>query len=364
MIYVHVPFCHAKCAYCDFYSTPRRQDMERYIGCMGAELASRLPQWDARPVETVYIGGGTPSSLPLTLLDSLIGELGQWTGGLKEFTIEANPEDVTPQWGAHVARNTPIDRVSMGVQSLNDGELSLIGRRHSARQAIDAYHTLRRAGIGNISLDLIYGLPGQTLESWSDSLRRTLDLRPDHLSAYMLTYEPGTRLWAMRSAGKVAEADDETIAAMYAHLCEATRAAGYEHYEISNFALPGRRAAHNSAYWTGHDYLGLGPGAHSCVGGQRSHNPSDLAAYLRAGGTGVAVADEETDDECFNDFIITRLRTADGIDLATAPRRAYIEKTAAPHVGSGRMVAKRGRLRISEPAWLVADTVMEDFIVA
>ncbi|MBD5322182.1 MAG: radical SAM family heme chaperone HemW [Bacteroides sp.] len=360
-VYIHVPFCHAKCAYCDFYSTPRRELMEAYVDAVGHEW-SHLHVTEAP--DTIYLGGGTPSSLPLPLLDRLISHI-PVTAPLREFTIEANPEDVTPGWVGHIAGNTMIDRVSMGIQTFDDDILQFIGRRHSGHQAAEAVRIMREGGVGNLSCDLIYGLPGQTLDAWRDDLDRLLTLRPEHISAYLLSYEPRTRLGVMLSKGKVTEASDELAEAMYAHLCEATRAAGYEHYEISNFALPGRRALHNSSYWDGSEYIGLGPGAHSMAGGRRWYNPSDLRAYIDRQGREVRVFEEEDDKNLFNDLIITSLRTASGLNPARIPAKfaEQFHRTASRLTDLGQLASSPdGHIYIPEDRWLTSDAILVELI--
>ena len=215
-LYIHVPFCHAKCYYCDFYSSPNNKWMEGYVDAV-------INEWNRRkltapgPVDTIYLGGGTPSSLPLPLLERLLSALP--STGLREFTIEANPEDVTPEWVRFITERTSINRVSMGFQTFDDKELAAIGRRHSAAQSLNALELLRTHGISNISCDLIYGLPGQDLESWQRSLDTLIGCRPQHISAYLLSYEPGTRLDVMLAKGKVSETDEETVSQMYRYLC-------------------------------------------------------------------------------------------------------------------------------------------------
>lgn len=366
MLYVHVPFCRAKCAYCDFYSTPRSELMEAYVTAVANEYASRAMS-DFVP-DTLYVGGGTPSSLPLSLLDGLLSSL--WLPQtLREATIEANPEDVTREWAVHIADATPFTRVSMGVQTFDDAQLHFIGRRHTASEAELAVQTLREAGITDLSLDLIYGLPGQSLESWKRSLDMMLRIRPQHISAYLLSYEPRTRLGAMLSTGKVSEADERLIEQMYSYLCDATREAGYEHYEISNFALPGRRAIHNSGYWHGIPYLGLGPGAHSYYAGMRGSTPSDLKEYIAKEGIGIYEVEGESDASKFNDLIITGLRTSDGIDVAEIAGRFAPEiiadfASALPRLTeSGDLsVTDTGRIRIPENKWLMSNAILLDLI--
>lgn len=341
-LYVHIPFCRHKCAYCDFYSGPLRgfrpDDYARAL--LREHVARRL----ADAYQTVYIGGGTPSTLAPSLLEPLL-RLGRG-----EATVEVNPEDVTPQmaerWLAAGA-----NRVSMGVQSLIDEELKAVGRRHSASQALEAFRILRRAGFDNISLDLIYGLPGQTPQSWRRSLEGVLELEPEHLSAYSLSYEPGTLLHTRLSMGKLRETPEEEVVEMYTDLCSLTAQARFEHYEISNFALPGRHSCHNSAYWDSTPYLGLGPGAHSFDGSVRSYNPPNLSAYMENPTASFRI-EEETPVERHNDLLMTALRTARGLDPSMLTAR---ERTKASHL---LQPAADGRLRISEADWLRSDPII------
>ncbi|MCM1077278.1 MAG: radical SAM family heme chaperone HemW [Bacteroides sp.] len=367
-LYVHIPFCHSKCAYCDFYSTPRVEWAERFVDAVINEWLERSRGLD-EPIDTLYLGGGTPSSLSPRLLSRLLDALPVDGSDLLEATIEANPEDVTDTWTRFIAEDTPFRRVSMGIQSFADEELHTIGRRHSAADAINSFETLRRNGIANVSCDLIYGLPGQDMESWSQSLSTLLTLRPEHISAYLLSYEQGTRLYAMRERGKVHEADDTLVETMYNHLCEATSKAGYDHYEISNFALPGKKAIHNSSYWDGSPYIGLGPGAHSWDGLRRSFNPSNLKDYITRNGSGVAVIEDETIDNRFNDMLITRLRTTRGISATEILRTfgadiaATFEKQANRLASQGLMsTGDDGRYTITESHWLTSNSILLELI--
>lgn len=359
-LYIHVPFCRSKCAYCDFYSTPRLELMERYVDAV-------LNEWHERggcvsEVNTLYLGGGTPSSLPSELLARLVEPFRPWLPSMREVTIEVNPDDVTPEHIIEWKRILQHPRVSMGVQSFDDGHLRLVGRRHSAAQAEQAFAMLREGGIDNISCDLIYGLPGQTLASWEQSVERMLELRPEHISAYLLSYEPGTRLSAMLMAGKVEEASDELAQAMYDTLCHRLREAGYVHYEISNFALAGREAVHNSSYWDGSEYIGLGPGAHSFVGGIRGYNPSNLREYVACEGRGFYVEENENDLERLNDRIITSLRTLRGLDYTSIdcpPLRADIDRLLRQ---GSLCLTPSGRVIIPESLWLTSDTILRQLI--
>ena len=240
-VYVHIPFCARRCSYCDFFSTLQLAKAGGdYVEALIAEAAMRRGELRGEPVTTLYLGGGTPSLLPSPLLSRLVVGLKEAIdlSGLVEFTVEANPDDVTAQWCAALSQ-LGVNRVSMGVQSFEDDILRLIGRRHTARQAVEAVGHLRGFGITNVSIDLIFGLPGQTVTSWTESVRQAIDLAPSHMSAYGLTYEEGTRLWHQRERGEVIEVPEQQCLEMYRILIEELQAAGYEHYEISNFALPG-----------------------------------------------------------------------------------------------------------------------------
>lgn len=361
-LYVHVPFCRSKCAYCDFYSMPRLDMAADYARALAAEYALRKDECRDE-FSTVYLGGGTPSSLPEETLRQICGWLPMH--GLRECTIEANPDDVDTQ-SASLWRDLGFDRVSMGVQSFSDRELQIIGRRHTAARAVEAVESLRKASFDNFSLDLIYGLPEQTLESWRESLSMLLSLRPTHFSSYMLSFEPRTRLAAMLRSGKVTEASEDLIADMYAALCEMARDAGYVHYEISNFALPGCEAKHNSSYWDGTPYLGLGPSAHSFDGQVRRANPSNLKTYVQALSAGMPACeiDAEDDADRFNDMLMIRLRTRRGLRLSEVPesRRGALLHEAQAFIKGGSMAESDGTLFIPEDKWLVSDYIISSLM--
>ncbi len=371
-IYVHLPFCHSKCAYCDFYSSPRASAFyDRYVKCLIGEFSARRGELGGQPVTTLYLGGGTPSMLPAALTSRLIDQLRADLpkGSIEEATIEANPEDVTPEWIEAMAA-VGINRISMGVQSFNDEELKAIGRRHSAAQAIDAALLIKKSGL-RFNLDLIYGLPGQSLDSWRRNLDTAMAIDPGHLSAYLLSYEPGTRLWAMMEAGKVEEADEELAQAMYALLTATARDNRYGHYEISNFARSGNEAIHNTNYWRGIPYLGLGAAAHSFDGLTRRYNPSSISGYIDAidsHGTAYRV-DEETATDRLNDMIITRLRTAQGLSIAELGRQfgpeamTRFKAESACLVISGDLTCDTaGRYSIPEDRYLRSDAIMRQLL--
>lgn len=359
-IYVHIPFCHSKCFYCDFFSTAAKSDLDAYIDAVAREYNRRKEEIDPTRPSTIYIGGGTPSILSPQQIGRLFDILP--TDSASEITIEVNPEDVTDEFAAFLS-SSPVNRVSMGVQSLDDAVLRAIGRRHSAADSLRAVERLRNAGITNLSLDLIYGLPGQTCENWIDTLDRILALHPEHLSAYSLMLEPGTRLSAMVRSGKYEETPQEVSERMYAELCRKTTETGMNHYEISNFALEGYHSRHNSAYWDMTPYLGLGPGAHSFDGTCRRSNPTRIKEYICAEGF-VAETETLTNDQMIDEYLMVRLRTSSGLSLDEFCRRFVAEATkslmnrAASEISSGRLIHSDNTLRIPENHWLVSDSIL------
>ena len=350
-IYVHIPFCASRCSYCDFYSTLSLDAVgETYVKAVLAEAGLRRDELRGEPVKTLYLGGGTPSQLPLPLLSELMSGLNEVfdLGGVEECTVEANPDDVTPEW-CDSLRRLGVNRVSMGVQSFEDGILRFIGRRHTARQAIEAVSCLRDAGIANISIDLIFGLPGQTLASWTESVHRAIDLHPQHISAYGLTYEEGTRLWWQRERGEVIEVPEEQCLEMYRILVEELGGAGYEHYEISNFALPGYYSRHNSSYWDGTPYLGLGAAAHSYDGEVRRYNPCDLKKYISSISAGSPAYEQEQLEwwQRYDERVMLGLRTARGVDVARL-REDFGEDAWKHFTSEARHHIDAGHLRLTE----------------
>ena len=320
-MYVHVPFCRRKCIYCDFFSVGERlADWPAFVGSLLAEGCQRVGSFADDDSDTVsssslYIGGGTPSLMPADEFRRLAdGLLELFPDGPEEFTIEVNPDDVSADKAA-VWRAAGVNRVSMGVQSLVDSELQTIGRRHTADAAVKAYGMLRKS-FRNISLDLIFGLPGQTEDSLLHTVEGFLDMSPEHISAYSLMYEEQTALTRMRDSGAIAETPEVDSVEMFSMVSGMLADAGYEQYEISNYARDGYRSIHNSAYWHGLPYLGLGPGAHSYDGLRtRRANRPDLKAWQGAESGFPYTAEILSDDEFREEYIMTRLRTREGISL-------------------------------------------------
>ena len=366
-IYIHVPFCQSRCIYCDFYSTTYGAEWKRsYVDSLKREIQLRCEEIDVTRVPSLYIGGGTPSQLPSTLLQEVFLAIQENFTLAKdaEVTIEANPDDVTPEWLAALSQ-TPVNRISMGMQTFSDSLLCFLNRRHTSHQAIEAVQRCQDAGYSNISLDLIYGLPGQTFEDWCRDVKLLLSLDVPHLSAYALSYEEGTALSKMLQDGKVNEASDELSWQMYEYLMNETAAAGMEHYEISNFAKPGMHSRHNSSYWDGSPYLGLGPGAHSfdgvCV---RRSNDTSLKDYVCSTADVPHQKEVLTPEEQYDELVMTRLRTASGLPLSllTPEQRSYCMEMAEPHIHSGNLVQDGLVLRLSRKGIFISNSIISDLM--
>lgn len=308
-IYIHIPFCVRRCHYCDFYSTTCLNRQEEYVTALLVE-AARIPE-DAI-VRTVYIGGGTPSTLSPKQIARILGAIKRSD---IEVTMEANPGDLTLDY-LRAIRAAGVNRLSIGIQSFDDNLLRRIGRRHTSAEAIKAVRHARQVGFDNLSIDLIYGLPGQTIEGWRADIEQAIALAPEHISCYCLSYEEGTVLTRQLEDGEITETDEETERTMYELLCHRLREAGYEHYEVSNFALPGRYSRHNSSYWEGIPYIGLGAAAHSFDGTVRSWNPSDLDTYISGTLARSLYRESETltPEEKHEEAIMLGLRTNKGIE--------------------------------------------------
>ncbi len=372
-VYVHIPFCASRCSYCDFFSTLQLADMGGpYVEALIAEARLRKGELHGESIKTLYLGGGTPSQLPLPLLSRLVDGLrgALDLSGVEEFTVEANPDDVTPDWCRAVAA-LGVNRVSMGVQSFEDPILRLIGRRHTARQAMDAVAHLREAGINNISIDLIFGLPGQTVSSWTASVEQAIALAPQHISAYGLTYEEGTRLWRQRELGEIVEVPEEQCLEMYRILVDDLQAAGYEHYEISNFALPGYHSRHNSSYWNDTPYLGLGAAAHSYDGKVRKWNPHDMHQYIDKVMAGELPCEFEelSRSERYDERVMLGLRTARGVDAERLRDEfgneawRYFTREAARHLEAGNLrLTEDGRYVLTRDGIMLSDSIIRDLL--
>lgn len=370
-IYAHIPFCKSRCIYCDFYSTPYTDRIDEYINAVLHEAETRREEL-TEPVTTVYFGGGTPSQLSTPQLTRLITGLRERVNlsQVEEFTVEVNPDDITTEW-VEAAVAAGVNRVSMGVQSFNDNELLFMRRRHNAAEAIAAVHTIQRAGVSNMSIDLIYSIPGQTIESWRETIATALMLNVQHISAYELSYERGTELSRQAMLGQFEPIEEDTTIQMYHTLARELAAAGFEHYEVSNFAKPGFRSRHNSAYWQRVPYLGLGAAAHSFNGRRRSYNPDRFDAYITAietFGKAYKLEPQFTREEKYDEMIFLGLRTIDGLDLRSVSRRfgksnaERIKRLIQPFIASGDAVLDSSFLRLTEKGLLLSDTIIRELM--
>ena len=373
-LYIHIPFCASRCIYCGFYSTTLMELRDRYVDALCHEMALRqealVQQGLPLPsLDTIYIGGGTPSQLSPRHLKILFDHINKvFSNKATEVTIEMNPDDVTEEY-AHALSQLSVNRVSMGAQTFDDTRLRFLNRRHNARQVPQAVKTLREAGISNISIDLMYGFPGETIDNWQDDITKALDLGVEHLSAYCLMIEEGTVLYEKMRNGeneRMRECDEELERQMYYTLTERLKAAGYEHYEISNFALPGRRSRHNSSYWTDLPYIGLGAAAHSYDGRSRCWNVADIRQYINGIENGSPVIDQEwlNDDSRYNDRVMLSLRTCEGIDLSTLQPadRTYLLSLAQKYIDNRLLTAEGDHLRLSNEGLFVSDMIMSDLM--
>ena len=362
-IYAHIPFCKSRCIYCGFYSTTLLSLQDEYVDAMLRELDNRRDYLPDEPVTTIYIGGGTPSMLSEHNLSRLCLRLKEFAGNsLEEFTVECNPDDITPEL-ASLLYSLGVNRVSMGAQTFSDKRLAFIHRRHKAYQVEEAVNNLRNAGITNISIDLMFGFPDETVDNWKSDIEQALRLGVQHISAYSLIYEEGTPLYKLLEDGKIKEISEETSLEMYETLINILTAAGYEHYEISNFALPGYRSKHNSSYWKHIPYLGLGAAAHSYNLISRQWNVSDVELYIKEDNTVENYELLDTNEQ-FNDIVTTVLRTSDGIDLdcLSESDREYILKTSSKSIEQGNLIIENNHLHLTRKGLFISDAVMVELI--
>lgn len=372
-LYLHIPFCKSKCHYCDFYSQTALTYKVPLIQAMAAEIraeAAFLP--DEKPaLRTIYFGGGTPSLLQPADLKLLFDAIDASfnTNRLQEVTLEANPDDLTPEY-LEALRTLPFNRISMGVQSLDDAALQRINRRHSAEQAKQAVADCVEAGFTNISIDLMYGLPGQTLDQFKQTVQEALELPVTHLSSYALSWEEGSVLYKQLQQGLLKQASDEMLEACYVALNQLLAENGFRRYELSNFAKPGFESKHNSSYWDGTPYLGIGPSAHSYNGKVRRMNVASIDRYREGIETGKPVREEESLDANtrYNDYIMTRLRTTGGIfvreleHLFGVSKRYYCLFNARKSLLNGFLTYENDRLRLHENGLFIADDICSDLM--
>jgi oxygen-independent coproporphyrinogen-3 oxidase len=369
-VYVHVPFCGRRCSYCDFAIAVRKQvPSTEFVDAILAEVVTRGLSEAGGAIRSIYFGGGTPSKLNPAELGRLIRGIPRALGvddfstieGNAEFTLEANPEDVSAE-SARAWRAAGFNRVSLGVQSFDPAVLRWMHRDHSPEDSAEAVRTLRAAGFGNVSIDLIFAVPETLNRDWTRDLDQAIALRPDHVSLYGLTVEPHTPLGRWRARGEVEEAPEERYEAEFLEASERLRADGFEHYEVSNYGRPGHRAIHNSSYWKGVPYLGLGPSAHGFDGAERRWNRSAYVDWLRSVGEGadpVEGSERLTAAERVAEGVYLGLRTVDGLAI-----RQSEATTVTPWIEAGWAALEAlpgtdwaGTLRLTPAGWLRLDSI-------
>lgn len=365
-IYFHIPFCKRLCGYCDFYRSVKLGYIPEVVEAMHKELREQGDFLSDRVVRTIYFGGGTPSLLAPREIERFVEQVREQfdCSALEEITIEVNPDDITSEYIAEL-RKTSVNRISMGVQSLNDDCLRFMGRRHSAQQAVNAVKMLQEAGYDNISVDLIFGVEGFGSEVLAQTLQGFLAMGVQHISAYHLTIEENTRFGRMLARGEMHETEEERSEEEFLQVHNALTEAGFEHYEVSNYALSGYRSRHNSSYWQDVEYLGIGAGAHSYNGTMRRWCDQGIEDYI----IGIEYGSEVLSlRDKLNEYVMTSLRCAEGLSLARVERdfgtaeRERLEREAAKMGMAEMLISEDGRLRIAPEKMLLSDLVIERLI--
>lgn len=367
-LYLHIPFCKRICSYCDFYKVGAIELLPKVVSMMHREMEERADYIEDKNLTSIYFGGGTPSLLKPQEIEALISRADSLfdLSGVTEITIEANPDDITDDYAAAL-RDTRINRLSLGIQSFDDRVLKFMNRRHTASEAERAVERLRKAGIDNISIDLIFGVAGFEGDHLGESLRRAVALDVEHISAYHLTIEERTRLGLLMRKGEYQPISDEESEAEFLRVHHSLIDAGYDHYEVSNFAKAGRYAQHNSAYWRGVEYLGIGAGAHSFSRDNRTWCISSAKEYSE----GVFRYEDEqlSCDDHLNEYIMVSLRTSRGIDLSHIAehfgqqRREEIERQLQRWLDGGIMQRDGNKIFVLSEHFLISDAVIESLFV-
>uniref|UniRef100_UPI00405701A6 radical SAM family heme chaperone HemW n=1 Tax=Alistipes sp. TaxID=1872444 RepID=UPI00405701A6 len=366
-IYFHIPFCKRLCGYCDFYRTTKLKYIPEVVETMHKELREQEGFLRDKAVRSIYFGGGTPSLLAPCEIERFVEQVREQfdCSALEEITIEVNPDDITEEY-ITALRKTSVNRISMGVQSLNDDCLKFMGRRHSAQQAVDAVRTLQGAGYNNISVDLIFGVEGFGSDVLAQTLQGFLSMGIQHISAYHLTIEEGTRFGRMLARGEMRETEEERSEEEFLQVHNTLSGAGFEHYEVSNYSLQGYRSRHNSSYWQGVEYLGIGAGAHSYNGEVRRWCEQSIEEYI----INIEYISEVLSlRDKLNEYVMTSLRCAEGLSLDKvecdfgATERKRLECEAAKIEGMGMFIKENNRLRIAPERMLLSDLVIERLMV-
>lgn len=374
MIYVHVPFCASRCIYCDFYSTTQSASVRaQYVEATCNEIMMRTNYLPTNNIKTIYFGGGTPSQLAPKEIEKILDCIFKYyqVDNNAEITLECNPDDIDKTF-VQSTKRLGINRVSLGVQSFDDDILHLLNRRHNAQEAINAVETLHHNDIDNISIDLIYGLPRQTCNSFAHDLDQAFALPIKHLSSYALSVEKGTALDKKIRQNELQTANEDAFVKEFSLLMQQAECHGFNHYEISNFAIPGFESKHNSGYWDGTPYLGIGPGAHSFDGENRQYNLPSLSEYISQSALGKVPHTTEllNNNERFDEWVFVCLRTKRGLSLSLTEQKfgkqllAYLLKNAQQHIEKGRLIKDGDKLSIAQPYIMVSNDIISDLMVA
>lgn len=370
-IYIHVPFCKTRCAYCDFFTQTDISGKDSYIKAIVREIELRSDYLDGETVDTIYFGGGTPSQLSENDLRIILNAVSDnFTVDEKaEITLEANPDDLDTSYLQSLL-GLGFNRLSIGVQSFDDKQLSFLNRRHSSQKAIDTVKSAQQAGFDNISIDLMYGLPSLTMPEWNDTLDKAIELNVRHISSYHLIYEEGTPLYRLLQQGKVSPADEDLSLEMFSTMIDKFIGAGFVHYEISNFGKENYFSRHNTSYWLDAKYLGLGPAAHSYDTKSRSCNVASIPLYVKSINSGELCIEQEILDikSRYNDFVLTGMRTMWGVNTSELEKRfgetflQYFLKNIEKHIVSGNVVKNSSNCRLSREGIFISDAIMSDLM--
>ncbi len=369
-LYIHIPFCKSNCSYCDFYKTTNINLKNDFIESLKLEIDYRSGFFNDDIIRTLYFGGGTPSVLSIdefsTIMDSFSTVFN--LNSVEEFTVEINPDDVTVEY-LQGLKNLGVNRISYGVQSFHNSHLAMVKRRHNSQQAIDSVLFAKSVGIDNISIDLIYGLPGMSESEWRINIEKFISLDVPHLSAYHLIYEKGTLITSQVKKGIIKEAAEDDSNNQFLMLRQMLSENGYEHYEISNFSKPGKESKHNSSYWSGDRYLGLGPSSHSFDGENRFWNVSNLKKYelgLNSGDGSFYENEHLSEFDIYNELIMLGLRTKSGVSFKKLKNVVsdkfinYFLKLVSIKIATGEIINEDDRYYISEDSFLISDKIMSD----
>ena len=370
--YIHIPFCRKLCSYCDFYHIISADNNTPFIDAMLQEMSIRKDYLNEETVNTIYIGGGTPSLFSEKELDKMLNQVYKLynVDNECETTIELNPDDISPEYLSGL-KGLAVNRISLGIQSWRNADLKLLNRRHDSAQAEYALREIFKAGFENVTIDLIYGIPGMTLSDWNANLDFTFSFDIKHLSAYHLTFERGTVFWKMLEKGAINEIEEEESTALFNLLIEKSERAGFIHYEISNFGKPGYFSKHNSNYWKQVNYIGIGPSAHSFNGYSRQWNVSDVKGYIKSINSGkIFFEREELDTKArFNEYIMTSLRTMWGIDLDYVEKSFekegydYVVNLSGKFKDYGLMRKEDKNLILTNQGKMISDNIIAEFMM-